>query len=61
MVAAGEDPAHPGTPLTLAGAPVAVAVRPKEAPVGRHLAERNFYLEPMAPWINSAQIEANGI
>jgi hypothetical protein len=46
MVVAGEDPAHPGTPLTIAGAPVTVAVRPKEAPVRLHLAERNFYLEP---------------
>jgi hypothetical protein len=46
MVVAGEDPAHPGTPLTIAGAPVTVAVRPKEAPVKLNLAERNFYLEP---------------
>jgi len=48
MVVQGEDPAHPGTPLTIAGAPVTVAVTPKEAPVKLNLAQRTFYLEPHA-------------
>jgi hypothetical protein len=48
MVVAGEDPAHPGTALTIAGAPITVAVRPKGAPVKLDLSERNFFLRPHA-------------
>jgi hypothetical protein len=46
MVVAGEDLAHPGTPLTIAGASVTVAVMPRDAPVKVQLAEHNFYLRP---------------
>jgi len=46
MVVAGEDPAHPGTALTIPGAPVTVSVKPKEKPVKVDLAEHNFYMEP---------------
>jgi hypothetical protein len=46
MVVTGEDPAHPGTPLTVPGPPVTIAVKPKETPVKLRLAESNFYLTP---------------
>jgi len=46
LVIEGADPARPDAPLTIAGIPLTVAVRPREAPMEIMLAEHNFYLEP---------------
>ncbi len=45
MVVAGEDPAHPGQPLTVEGAPLTIAVAPREAPSSLRIPNPYYFLQ----------------